>query len=48
LYHDNRLQNQEEGLISILEASLLLEKDKTIEKLQELNLSEAAEKVKGI
>ncbi len=46
LYHNDRLKSTE-GFKTLLEASVLLEREKTAEKLEELNLNEAAEKVKG-
>ncbi|MFQ6135202.1 MAG: hypothetical protein ACE5KU_05245 [Nitrososphaerales archaeon] len=46
LYHVDRLSSPE-GFKTLLESSILLEREKTAEKLQELNLNEAAAKVKG-
>ncbi len=46
MYRADRLESPE-GAKTLLEASILLEKEKTAEKLQELNLNDAAAKVKG-
>jgi len=46
LYHDDLLSSKE-GFKVLMEASVFLEKDKTAEKLQELNLNEAATNIRG-
>ena len=46
LYHDDLLSSKE-GFKILMEVSVFLEKDKTAEKLQELNLNEAATNIRG-
>ena len=46
LYHDNRLSTPE-GLRTLLEASIILDSEKTDKLLQKLNLNEAATKVRS-
>ncbi len=46
LYHDDKLSSPE-GFQTLLEASVTLEKEKTVEKLQEMNLNDAASQLKG-
>lgn len=46
LYHDNQLGSPE-GLVTLLQASVLIEQEKTAEMLQELGLTEAAAKVRS-
>ncbi len=46
LYHGNQLGSQE-GLSTLLQASVLIEQEKTAEMLQELGLTDAAAKVRS-
>ncbi|OHE54348.1 MAG: hypothetical protein A3K61_07005 [Thaumarchaeota archaeon RBG_16_49_8] len=46
LYHDNQLGSTE-GLVTLLQASVLIEQEKTAEMLQELGLTDAAAKVRS-
>ena len=45
-YHDNDLKSPE-GFKTLLEAAVSLEKEKVAEKMQELNLNEAAAQLGG-
>lgn len=46
LYHGDQLGSPE-GLVTLLQASVLIEQEKTAEMLQELGLTEAATKVRS-